>query len=132
MTDASDKQVADQGEMSEVIGIALLHIKSMSNILDDLLDVARFESGKMIIKKATIDLCEVVDDAIAGLKASATNKNIQFSLSTPKKPVVINGDRLRLIQVVANLLSNACKYTPSGGHIWVTVTTEKNQALVSV
>lgn len=104
----------------------------LARLLDDLLDVARISRGHIELRKEPIDLRSV---ASAGLEAQrhridARNHHLDVSLSA--EPVVVRADAARMQQVVGNLVHNASKYTPVGGSIWVSVTSEDGHAVVRV
>ena len=92
-------------------------IEQLIRIVDDLLDVSRFVRGKVQLKRETLDIREVVDLSIETLDPVMRERDHEVSVRRPPRPVWVNGDRLRLVQVVSNLLSNAGKYTPEGGRI---------------
>lgn len=96
-------------------------INTLTSLVDDLLDVARVTSGKISLKLAPVDLAELVRNLVEEAGRSNRERRLQLSLSAPSSPVVVMGDRLRLEQIINNLLTNALKYTPPGGRIEVTV-----------
>ncbi|MBI3947388.1 MAG: PAS domain-containing protein [Armatimonadetes bacterium] len=96
----------------------------MARLLDDLLDAGRVTQGKMELKREPLDLRRVVEDAVAVMTPVIQAKGHQLAVSLPSQPLPVEGDPARLQQVVGNLLNNAAKYTPSGGHIWLTAERE--------
>jgi signal transduction histidine kinase/CheY-like chemotaxis protein len=101
-------------------------------LVDDLLDVSRITSGKIALAKESIEIAEVV--ALAIETASPLIENARHALFTevPKNGIVVEVDRVRMAQVIANLLTNAAKYTPPGGRIRVTAALEGDDAVISV
>jgi signal transduction histidine kinase/CheY-like chemotaxis protein len=102
-------------------------------MVDDLLDVSRVTLGKILLKKQPVDLADVVRHCLdeLGMEALARTRGLRLSVRT--EPLVIQGDPVRLEQVVCNLLQNAIKYTPSGGEIWVSAESGKDaQAVIRV
>lgn len=89
----------------------------MVRLVDDLLDVSRITTGKLGVRKATIDLRDPVKDAIETVRPFIDQRGHDLDARLPLNPVLAEGDRTRLAQVVANLLNNAAKYTPPGGRI---------------
>jgi len=101
-------------------------------LVDDLLDVARISRGLIELKKAPVDLAAIVRQAAEGSRARIDQRQHELVLSLPEAPVYVDGDAVRLEQVVANLLENAIKYTNPGGRIAVTLTEANGDAVLSV
>ena len=91
--------------------------KDQSRLIDDLLDISRITSGKLVLDLRPTDLAAVTRATLEGLGPLAAAKEIAISSSGLDEPVVLAGDMRRLQQIVANLLENAIKFTPPGGHI---------------
>lgn len=90
-------------------------------ILNDVLDMSAIESGKLQIASTEFDLHEVLDNISTLYLAQCAQKGVQFSLVDDVRHVRLIGDSLRLSQVLLNLVSNACKFTDSGGSVRVIV-----------
>lgn len=91
--------------------------EQLLSLVNDLLEVARLESGRVRLQLSPTDLCELVRGALHLFEGSARSKGVTLSLECPDTPVVSLVDAPKLTQVVNNLLSNAIKFTPSGGHV---------------
>jgi PAS domain S-box-containing protein len=92
--------------------------KLQTQLIDDLLDVAKILRGKLVMEKTTTDLTFVIESAIDTIRDAAAAKAIQLQAVIP--PIgLISGDAVRLQQVIWNLLSNAIKFTPKGGRVEV-------------
>jgi CheY-like chemotaxis protein len=100
--------------------------------VDDLLDVSRITRGKTTLLKRPLDLSTVVANAPESTQALIDSRDHDLQIIVPWEPVLVDGDPTRLAQVVTNLLSNSAKYTPRGGHIWLTVEKAKNEAVIRV
>jgi PAS domain S-box-containing protein len=90
-------------------------------LIEDLLDVARILSGKMVIKTETVDLIGLLSAALDSVSPAATARAIQVEVSTDQNAQFITGDADRLQQVIWNLLSNAIKFTPHNGLVQVSL-----------
>jgi CheY-like chemotaxis protein len=104
----------------------------MTRLVDDLLDVSRIRCGKIELQKELLDLTEVITDAIELNRDFIEIRKHQLSVSQPAVPVVVDGDRVRLTQVVSNLLHNAAKYMPDGGQIGVLIDQFEEHAVIRV
>ncbi|HEY4148878.1 MAG TPA: response regulator [Chitinophagaceae bacterium] len=104
--------LGDQVEYARVIqssGQGLL------SLIDEILDLSKIESGKMELEYATVGIPEIVNDMNALFKPVAKEKNLAFTITVePEVPAVIETDKMRLEQVLKNLLSNALKFTAKG------------------
>jgi PAS domain S-box-containing protein len=98
----------------EVIERQVLHL---SRLVDDLLDISRITQGKVKLQKERVDLHSVITRAVETVRPFVESRRHELVLDLPAEPMVLEGDLMRLAQVVANLLHNAAKYTQNGGRI---------------
>jgi two-component system, chemotaxis family, CheB/CheR fusion protein len=104
----------------------------MATLLNDLLEVSRVTQGKIELRQETVDLRVVVKDAIDAVRTLIDARRLQFEVELPPDAVEVVGDAARLQQIQVNLLHNAAKYTPVGGHVWLALGTEDGQAVIRV
>lgn len=107
------------------------NVDRMTNIINDILDVARVGEGRLPLNRAEIDLADVAFMAVLEMGPLASNKNISIETQIPHG-VIGDWDRQRLHQVFANLLDNAIKFTSPGGRIYVRVRVEGGAVHVEV
>ncbi|MGI4849465.1 MAG: hybrid sensor histidine kinase/response regulator [Janthinobacterium lividum] len=107
-------------------------VDNMVHLIDDLLDIARISGGKMELKKSRADLTSVLASAIETSMPLIEGGKHALSVELPHEPLLADVDVTRIVQVVANLLNNAAKYTPSGGQIRLTARREGDQAVIAV
>ncbi|VXB34531.1 PAS/PAC sensor hybrid histidine kinase [Burkholderia sp. 8Y] len=105
---------------------------AMALLLDDLLDVSRITRGALTLRKEAVAVKDVIDDAVEIARPMLEGKGHEWVLKHPARPVHIEADRLRLAQVLANLLTNAAKYTPPGGRIEVDARADDSEIVLSV
>ncbi len=91
----------------------------MVRIVDDLLDVSRITQGKVELRRELLRLQDIVHAAVELSRPAADAARHVLTVSLPDEPVIVNGDAVRLTQVLVNLLNNAIKFTPEAGHIWL-------------
>jgi PAS domain S-box-containing protein len=113
----------------EVIG---RQTEQLTRLVDDLLDVSRITRGKIELQKETLDLAEVAQRAVETSRPLIDAHRHELGVCLPREPVRVEGDRVRLAQVVSNLLNNAAKYTDEGGTIRVAVERAGGEALIRV
>jgi PAS domain S-box-containing protein len=107
-------------------------VDHLVRLVDDLLDVSRIVQGKLALKKAPVEIAAIVGPAVEASRPLMEQRHHGFTLALPEKPIWIEGDEVRLAQVVSNLLNNAAKYTPEGGQISLSVTRENGEAAIAV
>jgi len=101
-------------------------------LIDDLLDVSRLSLDKLTLRVEVTDLAAIVEHAVEACRPAAERAGHVLEVSVPEHPVRLYGDRVRLAQVFANLIGNACKFTPDGGRIVVAARQEGESVVVSV
>ena len=107
---------------TEFLGIIQLSTTRLSNLINDVLDISRIESGTLKIKHEPIDYRHLVADTLRVMKAAADVKAISMDAALPESIPPVRGDADKVTQILTNLVSNAIKYTPEGG--WVKVSLE--------
>jgi PAS domain S-box-containing protein len=107
-------------------------VAHMSRLVDDLLDISRITRNKLELKKEKIPLTQVLDGAVQSTRSVVEQRGHRLTVTTPPEPIEIVADTVRLTQVFVNLLHNAAKYTPQGGHIELTAEREGNVAVLRV
>jgi signal transduction histidine kinase len=123
---------ATQPVPERVRNIISRQVQHIGRLVDDLLDVARFQSGKLGLRKEVVPLDAIVKEAVSDLRRQADGRKQTLTVKGVETPININGDPMRLVQVVTNLLSNAIKYTEPGGAIDVQWGLNGDQAFVRV
>jgi two-component system CheB/CheR fusion protein len=107
-------------------------LEQLVGIVDDLLDVSRFVRGRLELQKECVDLRDVVEIALETAQPLLDDKGHDIRFLRPVDPVYVRGDKMRLCQVVTNLLSNAAKYTPRHGKVRVLLDSDGGHAALHV
>jgi signal transduction histidine kinase/ActR/RegA family two-component response regulator len=106
--------------------------KHLTRIVNDLLDLSRLVSGKIVLKRQIIDLADSVRQSVETVRAAAARQKVTLEVKPPKIPLPVDVDPVRADQIISNVLTNAIKYTPEGGHVVVTLERDGDQAVVRV
>ena len=113
------------GEVSpvqkEFLARGLKTLDRLIRLVTDLLDLAKIESGKMVMKRVEVDMPELVNEILATYEAEAAKKGLSLEKHIEESAGMIWADRDKISEVVINLLTNAIKYTPAGGSITVSL-----------
>lgn len=104
----------------------------LQRLIDDLLEVSRISTGKLVLQRERLDLRRVVEMALESCAPLVARGRHQLELQLPDEAVWVDGDAMRLAQSLGNLINNAAKYTPDGGHLTVTLAHDGSDAVLSV
>jgi PAS domain S-box-containing protein len=116
----------------EALRIIERQVGQLSLLVDDLLEVSRFISGKIRLRPARLDLREVVERAVESARPLIQGRRHRLTVNEPSQPIWLHADPARLEQVVVNLLTNAAKYTDEGGLIELEARNDGHEIVLSV
>lgn len=102
--------------------------KHLTRLVNDLLDLSRVVSGKIVLKKQVIDLAQALRQSFETINQAAERQNVTIEVRQSADPLPVEVDPVRADQIITNVLTNAIKYTPEGGHVVVTLGREGSQA----
>ncbi len=124
----------DEDQVKRALATIVKNSETQNRLIEDLLDVARVISGKLVLDLQPIDPDELIHDAIQSIQPLAQAKQIEISedIAPDARSLTISGDRHRLTQVFSNLLTNAVKFTPQGGQIETRIDRSADRLTVSV
>ncbi len=114
------------------VGIVARQVEQLRKIVDDLLDVGRITRGRIKLDRRLVDARAAVELGIEAAEPLIRSKQHSLVTEIPDRPLWLNADPVRLGQVVANLVNNAAKYTPDGGHIRVALGCAREQVEIEV
>jgi pyruvate,water dikinase len=107
-------------------------VNHLVRLIDDLLDVSRISRGKIELRKERLDLAEIIDAALDMGESGLSRRDPHLTVSVPSQPLPAEGDRVRLVQIVSNLLNNAGKFTDADGHIGLRVVPQGDRVEIRV
>jgi signal transduction histidine kinase len=111
----------DDPELQWARDVVARQNRHLTRLIDDLLDVSRITRGKLTLQKEPVELREVAQLAVETARPLMEARQHKFTIELPDAPLHVEGDAVRLTQVISNLLTNAAKYTDEGGHIQLVV-----------
>ena len=126
------KIAPDRVSTERVHGMLDRQVQHMVRLLDELLEVSRISRGVIELQRRRLNLASVVGDAVEASRPSIEQARHALVVELPPEPVCVDGDAMRLAQVLSNLLNNAARYTDPGGRIVLTLRRIDSQASVEV
>src|SRR3989338_5146902 len=106
-------------------------VRNQARVIDDLLDLSRLRTGKLQLNRIPVDLNQVLEGFAEVLKVEAEASQLAFEirLAEQAKPLLVDGDVIRIEQIIWNLSSNALKFTPAGGRIRMTLSCDRERGM---
>lgn len=128
-------QLHDSGQdpsITQTLQILERQTAHLSHLLDDLLDVSRIVLGEFSLTRSAVDVGDVIREAADGARPLMQARRHRFEVKLPGEAILVDGDRVRLSQIILNLLLNAARYTQEGGEIQVATQADDAQVAVLV
>jgi len=122
----------DKARLDKVGDMILRQVDHMVHLVDDLMDVSRIGRGQLTLDLQPVTLQAAIADAYEQVRPAIERKRHACRLDLVPEPVIVMGDHKRLVQVVANLLNNAAKYTPEGGVLAVELQVDEREVSIVV
>jgi signal transduction histidine kinase/ActR/RegA family two-component response regulator len=119
-------------QLRSISAVITRQVQHMSGLIDELLDVARVTRGLITLDKVTLDAKRLLADALEQARPGIEARGHTLQVSQPALPAWVSGDHKRLVQVLANLLNNAAKFTPEGGTIQVGLALDGDEVQLTV
>jgi protein-histidine pros-kinase len=123
---------ADDKIREQTLGSFERQTAHMARLIEDLLDLTRVRCGTLTLRREVVDLRAVFIKAVEMAQPLVESRKQHLDVPQFTEPLWVSGDPSRLVQVVSNLLTNAAKYTPEGGHIWFSAARESGTVTVRV
>jgi CheY-like chemotaxis protein len=122
----------DLSTVLSTLGIFDRQVGHLVSLVDDLLDLSRIAQGKVDIERENLDFGRLVEEIVERRRPGFEAAGVALDLRLPAEPLWVRGDRLRLTQVVGNLLENALKFTDNGGSVAVRLDAEPERAVLAI
>jgi PAS domain S-box-containing protein len=116
----------------QATGVMERQIAQLVRLIDDLMDVSRITRGHLTLQRQTIDLRTILESAVETAQPQLNAAGVSLTTEIPAQPCLLDADATRIAQIFMNLLTNAAKFTPAGGRIWLTVTPHPDRVSVVV
>ena len=107
-------------------------VRQLVRLVDDLLDVSRITANKIQLRREPHELGRLMTTAVESITPLAIAADQQLEVDLPSRPIYVDGDGARLVQIFANVLNNAVKFTPRSGQIWFTAEQQSTEAVVRI
>ncbi len=123
------RNVARIQEVSDAIQKS---VQTQAQIIDDLLDFSRIQTGKLTLRFAPTDIASIARNISSAMQKDFEDGGVDLRTDVPDEPLIIRGDAVRVEQIIWNLLSNALKFTPRGGHVLIQLRPEREHVQLEV
>ena len=121
-----------EGRAVKAVAVLQRQLTAVTTLLNDLADAAAVAQDSPRLKKERVVVQDALEDAANSVRESVVRNRQELVVTIPAAPFSVDADPGRLQQILLNLLGNASKYTPAGGHIHLTATVEANEAVIRV
>jgi diguanylate cyclase len=118
--------------LGQVQAIIERQLSTMSRLVGDLLDLSRTDAGRLRLEKHQVDMVALIDHVVSACRPAMDTRLQRFDVQLPPYRVEVDGDAVRLTQILTNLLDNASKYTPEGGQIGLSVQAQGDWLVLTV
>ena len=126
------RKLADDPQMKKTVNLVKRQVTHLARLVDDLLDVSRITQGRIELRRAPQELAAIIAQARESVEPLLREKQHVLLVSTSFEPLYVYGDHARLVQSVANVLTNAAKYTDPRGEIRLQLRRESDQAVIVI
>jgi signal transduction histidine kinase len=115
---------------SEFVEKTIKQVKKLSGLITNLLDVSKIQAGKLVLDTSEIDINNLVEEIVNNLQHTTKNQSLQYNKKG--KPLLVNGDKERLAQVLINIIGNALKYSGENGKIFISAVRKGKNIVVNI
>jgi signal transduction histidine kinase len=125
-------KLGSAGGLSREVTVIDRHVVHLTRLVDDLLDIARITRGDVALRREAVPVADAIRQALEAVDKMIEDAHHELELAISDDDVSVDADPARIVQVLANLLSNAAKYTPSGGKIVLSARADGEDCVISV
>ncbi|HTN75783.1 MAG TPA: response regulator, partial [Pirellulaceae bacterium] len=122
----------DPAELLRLHKLMMRQVEQLVRLIDDLLDVSRISRGKLNLRWENVALSETLESAVDACRPAISSNSHELHVELPEAPLHIHGDKVRLTQIICNLLTNAARYTPKGGRLELSAQRSDGAAIIQV
>ncbi|MBR2952953.1 MAG: HAMP domain-containing histidine kinase [Clostridia bacterium] len=123
----NDEELVNKG-----LDVIVNETERLSDLVEELLDFSRMESGKLSLKKSQIDIVKELTEVLEVFESRSNREGIDLNVDIPFKSIIINGDKNRLKQSFVNIIDNSFKYTSKGGYVNVKLRVNNSSVFISI
>jgi CheY-like chemotaxis protein len=117
---------------SESVRLMQYQVEHLVRLVDDLLDVSRIMRGKIELRKQPVEIRGIAKQAVEALQYVVNQRSHELVVQLPGEPLYLDADPIRILQIIENLINNACKYTDPGGRIVLAIERQDRDIVLSV
>lgn len=129
---ASLLERADALELPRLRAVIERQVEHVSRLVGDLLDLSRAQAGKLRLQRSVVDVCGLIAEVLESCRPAMEARRQHLVVDLREQPLLVDGDRVRLDQVLSNLIDNASKYTPAEGAVTVSASSTGADVVISV
>jgi signal transduction histidine kinase/ActR/RegA family two-component response regulator len=122
----------DPALRERALSIVDRQVEHLTRLVDDLLDVTRITRGKIELRRERVDLGELLARTVEDHRVLAESRGVELRIDGAPARAVVDGDPTRLMQILGNLLQNAVKFSPPGGHVWTSLAVDEGAGRVAL
>jgi signal transduction histidine kinase len=126
------RDLSAASQSHRIVDVMRRQVDQMVRLVEDLLDVSRIGQEILSIRKESVDLVSIVEQAIEASAFALQVAQVQIEWRPPTSPIVAQADGARLVQVIGNLLNNAAKFTSAGGHVTLTLMRQAEEYVIAI
>ena len=116
----------------QATGVMERQISQLVRLIDDLMDVSRITRGQLTLRRDRVDLRSIIETAVETAQPQMIAAQVTLTVDLPSQTLTLDADATRISQVFLNLLTNAAKFTPQGGQVWITAKTHVDRVSITV
>lgn len=128
----AEPSLHDKPRTQEALVLLERQSRHMTHLVNDLLDITRINNGKVVLKRERVLLSRCLDEVMGAHRATLQNRQLQYRIVAPERPIYLDADAARLFQVLDNLVTNAIKFTEPGGFIEIASEVVDDRAQIRV